>query len=56
MIGAMPDRTPDAFIENRTFDELTIGETASLSHTVTQRDIGGHDARGDREHRLHQHA
>ncbi len=25
--------------ENRTFDELTIGETASLSHTVTQRDI-----------------
>ncbi len=29
----------DAFIENRTFDEMTIGETASLSHTVTQRDI-----------------
>ena len=35
----MPDGTPDAFIENRTFDELTVGETASLSHTVTQRDI-----------------
>ncbi|MBR0654135.1 bifunctional enoyl-CoA hydratase/phosphate acetyltransferase [Plastoroseomonas arctica] len=27
------------FIENRTFDELTVGETASLSHRVTQRDI-----------------
>ena len=32
-------RAADAFIENRTFDELTIGETASSSHTVTQRDI-----------------
>jgi len=29
----------DSFIENRIFDELGIGETASLSHTVTQRDI-----------------
>jgi phosphate butyryltransferase len=29
----------DAFLENRTFDELTLGESASLSHTVTQRDI-----------------
>jgi acyl dehydratase len=29
----------EAFIENRTFDEMTLGETASLSHTVTQRDI-----------------
>lgn len=39
----MPDvkPLPDAnmFLENRTFDEMTIGETASLSHTVTQRDI-----------------
>jgi acyl dehydratase len=35
----MPDGTTDLFIENRTFDEMTIGETASLSHTVTQRDI-----------------
>ena len=35
----MPDGTTDLFIENRTFDELVIGETASLSHTVTQRDI-----------------
>jgi phosphate butyryltransferase len=35
----MPDGTNDLFIENRTFDEMTIGETASLAHTVTQRDI-----------------
>jgi phosphotransacetylase/acyl dehydratase len=35
----LPDGTTDGFIENRTFDELTIGESASLSHTVTQRDI-----------------
>ena len=33
------DGTPALFIENRTFDELAIGEKASLSHTVTQRDI-----------------
>jgi phosphate acetyltransferase len=26
-------------MENRTFEDMTIGETASLSHTVTQRDI-----------------
>lgn len=30
---------PDGFIENRTFDELTLGESASLTHRVTQRDI-----------------
>jgi phosphate butyryltransferase len=35
----MPDGASDLFIENRTFEEMTIGETASLSHTVTQRDI-----------------
>ncbi len=35
----MPEATADGFIENRTFDELVIGETASLSHKVTQRDI-----------------
>jgi phosphate butyryltransferase len=35
----MPDAIPEGFIENRTFDELTIGESASLSHRVTQRDI-----------------
>jgi acyl dehydratase len=35
----MPDENAEAFIENRTFDELTLGETACLSHTVTQRDI-----------------
>jgi phosphotransacetylase/acyl dehydratase len=33
---SLPD---DSFIENRTFEELTVGDTASLSHTVTQRDI-----------------
>jgi phosphotransacetylase/acyl dehydratase len=27
------------FIENRTFEELKTGDSASLSHTVTQRDI-----------------
>jgi phosphotransacetylase/acyl dehydratase len=36
---AQIDETTSLFIENRTFDEMTIGETASLSHTVTQRDI-----------------
>jgi phosphate butyryltransferase len=35
----MPDSQADAFLENRVFDELAIGEAASLSHTVTQRDI-----------------
>jgi phosphate butyryltransferase len=35
----MQDGTTDLFIENHTFDELTVGEIASLSHTVTQRDI-----------------
>ena len=35
----MLDKAADDFIENRTFDELTLGETASLSHSVTQRDI-----------------
>ena len=35
----MLDKAADAYIENRTFDELSLGETASSSHTVTQRDI-----------------
>jgi phosphate butyryltransferase len=35
----MPDAIAEPFIENRTFDELTLGDTASLCHTVTQRDI-----------------
>jgi phosphotransacetylase/acyl dehydratase len=35
----MLEKAAGAFIENRTFDELTLGETGSLSHTVTQRDI-----------------
>src|ERR1700733_9698348 len=38
-IEAMQDGTVDLFIENRTFDEMIVGDTASLSHTVTQRDI-----------------
>jgi phosphate butyryltransferase len=35
----MPDAIVESFIENRTFDEMAVGDTASLSHTVTQRDI-----------------
>jgi phosphate butyryltransferase len=35
----MQDGTVNLFIENRTFDEMIVGDTASLSHTVTQRDI-----------------
>jgi phosphate butyryltransferase len=35
----MQDQTDELDIENRTFEELAIGDTASLSHTVTQRDI-----------------
>lgn len=35
----MPDGNADGFIENRTFDELAIGETASLTHIVSQRDL-----------------
>lgn len=38
-ISRMPDAEAADFIENRIFEELTIGETASLSHTVAQRDI-----------------
>jgi phosphotransacetylase/acyl dehydratase len=33
------DASAGTFIENKTFDELNVGDTASLSHTVTQRDI-----------------
>lgn len=35
----MPDGAAAAFLENRTFDELAVGDSASLSHAVTQRDI-----------------
>jgi phosphate butyryltransferase len=35
----VPDGSTDLFIENHTFDELKIGDSASLSHTVVQRDI-----------------
>ena len=29
----------DLMIENRTFDEIAVGDSASLSHTVTQQDV-----------------
>ena len=35
----MPGVAITGFLENRTFDELVVGESASLSHTVLQRDI-----------------
>ena len=35
----MPDAIAETYLENRTFDELNIGDAASLSHTVCQRDI-----------------
>jgi acyl dehydratase len=35
----MPDAIADTYIENRTFDELKVGDAASSAHTVTQRDI-----------------
>jgi phosphotransacetylase/acyl dehydratase len=35
----MQNCSAETFIENRTFDEIVIGDTASLSHSVTQRDI-----------------
>jgi phosphotransacetylase/acyl dehydratase len=38
-VAMTPDAPDDAYIENRIFESLVIGETASLTHTVTQRDI-----------------
>ena len=35
----MSDEPADGPLENRTFDELTIGDTASLTHRVSQRDL-----------------
>jgi phosphate butyryltransferase len=35
----MPDTHAPEMLENRVYDEITLGETASLTHTVTQRDI-----------------
>ena len=29
----------DEYLENRTFDEIQVGDTASLQRTLTQRDI-----------------
>jgi len=34
-----PVTTDDGFIENRTFDEIAVGETASTQHTLTRDDI-----------------
>lgn len=33
------DRAAPALIRNRTYDELTVGESASLSRTLTRKDI-----------------
>ncbi|HEX3984296.1 MAG TPA: bifunctional enoyl-CoA hydratase/phosphate acetyltransferase [Acidisoma sp.] len=35
----MNDEAPGLFIENHTFDEMVVGDTASLTHSVAQRDI-----------------
>jgi hypothetical protein len=35
----MPGDIAETWLENKTFDALNIGDTASLSHTVMQRDI-----------------
>ena len=35
----MQDGSAEGFIENRTFDELKIGDTASLARTLTPKDI-----------------
>ncbi len=35
----MPDMPLNEVLENRTFDEIAVGESASLTHRVTQRDI-----------------
>ncbi|WP_284943558.1 bifunctional enoyl-CoA hydratase/phosphate acetyltransferase [Acidisoma cladoniae] len=35
----MPDAGLDEFLENRPFDEIAVGDSASLSHRVTQRDV-----------------
>lgn len=34
-----PVATDDAMLENRTFDEIAVGDSASLSHTVSREDI-----------------
>jgi phosphotransacetylase/acyl dehydratase len=39
LAAAMSAAGDAAFIENRTFDEMTIGETAALRRTLTQSDI-----------------
>jgi phosphotransacetylase/acyl dehydratase len=37
--GVPGDGSDDGMLENRTFDEMAPGDTASLSHTVMQRDV-----------------
>jgi phosphotransacetylase/acyl dehydratase len=39
MSGPFPPTASDRMIENRTFDELAVGDSASLSRTITQEDI-----------------
>jgi acyl dehydratase len=39
MEAVMELTEPRVFIENRTFDEITPGETASLSRTLSRADI-----------------
>lgn len=38
-MDAAPPSTTGGFIENRTYDELTIGDQASISKTISQQDI-----------------
>lgn len=39
MSELQPDVPDDGILESRTFDEIALGDTASLAHTVAQRDI-----------------
>ena len=38
-MDAITTPAADLMIENRTFDEIAVGDSASLSHTVTQQDV-----------------
>ena len=38
-MDAIATPAADLMIENRTFDEIAVGDSASLSHTVTQQDV-----------------
>lgn len=39
MSGSFPPPANDCMIENRTFDEIAVGDSASVSRTITQEDI-----------------